>query len=450
MDTSRIVSGVEDYDAFLTLRELDKRAQEVASKYGFELREVGKSEENRPLYIVKAGTGPKNAFVWGFPHPNEPVGSLTIDWLVNYFGTNPAALHESGYTWYFMYTADPDGTKLNEDWFKGNLSLEKYFMHFYRPPANRMIDWTFPVAYKDFQWKKPLKETRVLMDIIDEIKPDIMYPLHNSGFGGAYFFSTRKFDETYYDAVAKLTEKLGIPLHMGEPEEDFMRVIRKPFYFDFGFADYYEHMKKIGRNPNEVLKHGDNSTFYLLKKNPEAVVIKGEVPYFFSGKTANTSPSTKTRREVWLSFIENSRKHLEFAQPSIVQALNILQEPNAWYYLMEDMKRRWDARTDAMKNHVMSSADFDRQATEAEVFDGLLGSYFYSGGLLFGQVRRAALEAGVSQSEVRVLEEKMKECDNVISDKAEWQVLSIKKLVQLQVGVLFETLNALTRDTATK
>ncbi|MEK6854930.1 MAG: M14 family zinc carboxypeptidase [Nanoarchaeota archaeon] len=440
-----ILNNVPDYDSFLTLEELDTRAFELSKKYGFQVREVGKSENNHPMYLIKAGKGSKNAFVWGFPHPNEPIGSLTIDWLVNYFGENPEALGQTGYTWHFMYTADPDGTRLNEQWFKGRLTLDRYFINFYRPPANRMIDWTFPVQYKDFKWKEPLKETRVLMDIINEIKPDLMYPIHNSGFGGAYFFSTRKFDSNYYDSLKRFTEKLGIPLHMGEPEEEFMKEIVKPFYFDFGFVDYYEQMKKIGKNPVDVLKHGDNSTFYLLSQNPKAVVIKGEVPYFYSDKIIDNFPSSKTRREAWLSFLENSKKHLKFVQPIVEKTLDKLQEPNAWYYLMKDMKRRWDIRTEAMRNYVNSSPDFDRKATEAEIFDCLLGSYFYSGGLLFGQVRRAALESGLDSGDVKILKGKIEECSKTISSETDWEVLPIKKLVQLQLGVLFETVNAISR-----
>ncbi|MDO8508232.1 MAG: M14 family zinc carboxypeptidase [Nanoarchaeota archaeon] len=445
MNTDDIFTKVGDYDSFLTLDELDKRAFELSNKYGFEIREAGKSENNHPMYIIKAGRGSKNAFIWGFPHPNEPIGSLTIDWLIDYFGKNSDALRETDYTWYFMYTADPDGTRLNEEWFKGKLTLEKYFNNFYRPPANRMIDWTFPIKYKDYEWSSPLKETRVLMDIIDEIKPALMYPTHNSGFGGAYFFSTRKFDDGYYNNLKKFTQTLGIPLHMGEPEEEFMREIVKPFYFDLGCADYYEQMKKIGKNPLEHLKSGDNSTFYLLSKNPQAVVIKSEVPYFFSKKVMDTSLSSKTRRDMYLSFLENYENNLKFIQPILAKTLNVLKEPNPWFYLMADEKRRWDTRTDAMKNYVSSSPNFDRKATEAELADGLLGSYFYNGGLLFGQVKRALLEAGLNGTDIKAMDDKVRECCEKISSYTTWEVLPIKKLVQLQLCVLFETVNSISK-----
>ncbi|MEK6800648.1 MAG: M14 family zinc carboxypeptidase, partial [Nanoarchaeota archaeon] len=355
MDIKDILNKVEDYDSFFTIEELDKRTKELSEKYDFELREVGKSEGTHSIYMMRVGNGSKKAFVWGFPHPNEPVGSLLIDFLINYFGNNPEKLKEFDYTWYFIYSIDPDGTKLNEGWFKGELTLKKYFQNFYRPSADRMIDWTFPIKYKDFEWNSPLVETKVLMKIMEEIKPDLMYPLHNSGFGGAYFFSTKKFENSYYDEIIKEVNNLGIPLHLGEPEEEFMVEIRKPFYFDFGFKEYYDYQVKLGRNPKEVLKHGDNSTNYLLRKNPSVVVIKGEVPYFYEKEILNNALSDKTRREIWLKMIEESDKNLTFYSKFIQEILKDLKEPDPDYYIVKQLEKKVKIGNHHAKNHVLSS-----------------------------------------------------------------------------------------------
>lgn len=443
MNTEEIIADVPKYTQFYTLEELDKRAIELSKKYNFEIREVGRSELNHPIYLIKAGNAERNAFVWGFPHPNEPVGSMTIDWLVNYFGSNPEALKETNYTWHFMYTADPDGTKLNEDWFKGKLTLEKYFSNFFRPPAHRMVDWTFPVKHNDFVWNAPLKETKVLMEIIDEIKPDLMYPLHNAGFGGAYFLSTKQFSPEYYENIKRLTEEIGIPLHLGEAEEEFMREIVKPFYFDFGFKDYYGNMVKLGRDPKKTLQHGDNSTFYLLGKNPDALVIKGEVPYFYSERIRDQSLSSITRKDLWLDFLKNSKRHLELVQPIISKIREKISSSSPWSYVINNSKEKWDSRSDAMEKYVCSSKDFERWANQAEVLDGIIGSYFYGGGLLFGQVKRAAMEANLPENDIDFLDEKILECSKKINSTTNWKVLPIRNLVQLQLGLLFETINAL-------
>ena len=47
-----------------------------------------------------------------------------------------------GYTWYLVKCIDPDGTRLNEGWFKGPFSIENLARHYYRPPAYQQVAWT--------------------------------------------------------------------------------------------------------------------------------------------------------------------------------------------------------------------------------------------------------------------------------------------------------------------
>ena len=442
METLDILEKVGDYDSFCTLEELDKRAFEQSKKYDFQLKEIGKSELGHPIYMISAGDGGRNALVWGFPHPNEPIGSMSIDFLIDYFGKDKEALRNSGYKWHFIYTADPDGTRLNEGWFKGELDIKKYFLNFFRPPAVRMIDWTFPVKYKDFEWNEPMQETKVLMKIIDEIKPDLMYPLHNSGFGGAYFFSTKAFKEDYYDNITKLCGRLGIPLHMGEPEEDFMKEIKKPFYFHFGFKEYYEAQVKKGANPLETLKHGDNSAHYLLKVNPSAVVIVGEVPYFFDETVFDTALSGITRREAWKGHIQRLHSLFDFYKKVIPQVLEKLDDKDPFSYLLKAEHRRALRGVDLLEK-LISSPEFDRQASNSEVFDCNVTGYFYIIGLGYAQLRRAAIRAGVSESLIKEIDEKMNKSIDDIEAASDWKLFPIKKMVQLQLAVLFETMKQL-------
>lgn len=78
METSDVISKIGDFESFPTLEEMNKKAFN-AERYGFKVNQIGKSLEGRPIYMIKAGEGKKKALVWGFPHPNEPIGALTID-----------------------------------------------------------------------------------------------------------------------------------------------------------------------------------------------------------------------------------------------------------------------------------------------------------------------------------------------------------------------------------
>ncbi len=442
MDISKIMGAVPNHEAFLTVDQLNVLMHKRAREFSLEVKQFGKSSvSGESLHYLKMGSGKKVALVWGFPHPNEPIGTLLIDFLVEYFGRHPDVLKETDYTWYFVYNADPEGARLNESWFGKPFSLMHYFNGFYRPPANRMIDWTFPIEYENAKWNQPLEETKALMGLIDELKPELMYPLHNAGFEAAYFLSTRKFSPGYYERIKEHYRELGIPLNMGEPEEPFMHAIERPFYYDFGFKDYYDHRKKTGGS--DTFLHGDNSTGYLLRVKPSAVVLKAEVCYFLTPALENQNQSELTRRDVWLSYLDIVDKHRELVAPFAEKALEKLKAPHPHFYLMEDFMRGFRAKNSAFREHIRTSAEYEAGATEAEVTTGIIGSYFYGGGLKFAQVRRAALAAGLDQQDILFLEEKMKECADVLDRELDYKAFPIRTLVQAQLVYLLETLEEL-------
>lgn len=443
-NTRELIEKVPEYKEFLVLNELDRKAIE-AENYGFSVEKIGNSSQGRSIYLIKTGMNVrKKALVLGFPHPNEPVGSLSVDFLINYFGENREELEKTGYDWNFIYTADPDGTLLNEGWFKGKMDLKKYFFNFYRPAADRQIEWTFPVKYNDFEWEAKLPETIALMRIMEKEKFELMYPLHNCVFGGAYFFLTRAFDNEFYNNIISMTKFLNIPLDLGEPEERFITAFQKPFYRDFGFKEYYGEQKELGRNPKEVLKHGDNSTHYLLRINPNAIVIKGEIPYFYDPAISNEKESAKTRREAWLDMLDKNNEQMAYALPIVHEAANKLKEGDAHFYIMRLYKEIFERGNKPLRERIISSAEYEKKATYAEIFSTEVISIF-DRALRLGQIRRAAVKAGLDKEIIAGLEKRILDYAEFIDKNSNWNVFPIKKLVQLQVGFLFETMNALER-----
>ncbi len=441
-DVKKIIKDIPEYKEFLTNNELNKKAF-FARNYGFSVEKIGSSSEGRNIYLIKTkGDNKKNALVWGFPHSNEPIGSLTVDFLIDYFGKNRQELEKTGYNWNFIYNADPDGASLNEEWFKGKINLKKYFFNFYRPSANRQIEWTFPAEYGDFRWEAKLPETIALMKIMEKEKFDLMYPLHNSGFGGAYFFLTKDMGNKFYDNVITLAKSLDIPLDMGEPEERFIKAFKIPFYKDFGFKEYYEEQKELGRSPKEVLKHGDNSTHYLLKINSDAMVIKGEIPYFYDKSISDERESDKIRREIWLEMIDEADEQIEYVKPIINKALESLKEGDPHFYIMGAYNEIFKRGNKNLREKIISSDEFDRKANNAELFSVEIGSKF-DRALRLGQIRRASIKAGIDKEIIDGLEIRIRDYAKFIDKNSNWKTFPIKKLVQLQTGFLFETLNNL-------
>ena len=104
----------------------------------------------------------------------------------------PGFLNDLGYTWYIVKCVDPDGLKLNENWLKGPFTVTNYIKNFFRPAGNVQVEWSFPMKYKEYNFNKPLPETVALMSLIEKIKPDFIYSLHNAGFGGVFWYINRE------------------------------------------------------------------------------------------------------------------------------------------------------------------------------------------------------------------------------------------------------------------
>ena len=175
MILNEILDKVPNFTEFMTVKELNDSSEKLASEFeSVELSEIGKSREGRPISYLKIGEGKKCALLFAFPHPNEPIGSLTIEFLSRYLAENPEITKELGYTWYLIKAIDPDGATLNEGWFKGEFDPIKYTRHYYRPAPHEQNEWTFPVKYKKLNFSTPPSETQGLIHLIKEIKPIFM------------------------------------------------------------------------------------------------------------------------------------------------------------------------------------------------------------------------------------------------------------------------------------
>ena len=223
MDFDKIISSIPDYKVFMTMDELDASSLKLAEEYPdtIEIRNIGSTKEDRPLYCLKAGRGSRNALVMGCPHPNEPIGTLMIESLAQTLAEHPEYFEELDYTFYMIKAIDPDGLVRNEGWLKGPFTYYNYARNYFRPAASQQVEWSFPLSYKTLDFNDPIPETQAVMKLIHEIKPSFIYSLHNSGFSGAFWYIHSKDRDKLARAVQKLPlipEKYNSFLHRGEPE----------------------------------------------------------------------------------------------------------------------------------------------------------------------------------------------------------------------------------------
>ena len=447
MNFDHLLQNIPDYKEFLTVEEMDESSRKLAADYPdlVTMWEAGKSRGGHPIYVLKIGEGSRNAFMFGCPHPNEPMGCMMLEYFSRYLCEHEEFRKEFDYTWYLIKSIDVDGTKLNEGWYKGPFTLYNYARNFYRPIGSEQPEWTFPFDYKNYRWDTPIPETQVLMKIIDDTRPAFMFSLHNAGFGGAYWYLTREAPELY-DKLYAAAEKNRVPLHLGEPEAPFIPAFSKAIYKMLGMQDEYDFAEKYGEgDPAEKMYAGDSSDSYAKKYGTFCLVA--ELPYFYSPKIEDTSELPFTRLEAVEQGLKENLEISEDMAHYYDQYRSLCGPDNVFVKIvgrgLDDRKRDYDTEL----NFARQNEDNKKPCKVSEEFDNLIVTKFYkmlSWGLLIRgakyelEHRGGTPEAEMLNRIIPEMEEKLKSLSAEVEEKTQYSVVDIKRLVgvQLESGML--------------
>ncbi|MGM1016962.1 MAG: M14 family zinc carboxypeptidase [Actinomycetota bacterium] len=293
-------AALPDFAGYPRVDELLSQVEELAREYPGLLTStrIGTSRLGEPIRLYTLGDAAvaedreaeaKHCLVVGGIHPNEPIGSHTIIRLLTDLLTDASLRERLGAVWHVIPCIDPDGMRLNEGWFDAPSDATTYFRHFYRPPGNEQVEWTFPINYRSKYFDALLPETQALQRVLDDIRPDYFVPLHNSETGGAYFYVS----EPVGDLVAllhRLPAELDVPLHRGEPESAHFTELA-PAIFESGSAeDVYEWRVENGLDPVPSGAAGQSSTSYARRYGTTSLIA--ELPIWRTYGADDTSPSS--------------------------------------------------------------------------------------------------------------------------------------------------------------
>ena len=440
-DLGTILESVPDYKVFLTVDELSASSHQLAAQYSdvVQVLEIGQSRQGETVEALKIGDGPRKALLFAMPHPNEPIGSMMLEVLAARLAEDQALRERLGYTWTLIKCIDPDGTRLNEGWFKGPFSVTNYARHYYRPPSFEQIEWTFPVDYETLHFDAPLPETRALMSLIEEIRPDFIFSLHNSGFGGVYFYLTEEA-QGLYDPFYRLVEDQDLPLHLGEPEMPYAIPYAKAVYAFPPIASMYDFLKdQTGKDPAEILKAGTSSMDYASRFcDPFGLVC--EMPYFHNPAIHNTAPSDMVRRHAILEGLATHRAEMEMLQEQYAGVADELTVDSPFRAAIAEMLRTWQDRLLAYENWARTDPKTERQATVAEKLDNLVIDRFYrllSLGMFVRLLETQIKSTGSSPGLDAALEATTRwfqERSSALEADLDYSVIPIQKLVRVQLG----------------
>lgn len=439
LDLRQLASDIPDYQTFLTVDELRASTHQLVDEFPelTRLNVIGETRRGDPIELLTIAGGPRQAFVFGAPHPNEPIGTLTIEFLTRRLCEDEGLRQELGYTWHFIKAIDADGMRLNEGWFKGPYTVSNYARHFFRPAPFDQVEWTFPIEYKALRFDRPLPETQALMRVIDEVRPEFLFSLHNAGFGGVYYYVTQECPPLY-KLYHEIPAWYNLPLHLGEPEMSSATKYAPAIFRMLTLEETYDHLEKNGiPDPAAAIQSGASSDGYAQRYGTFTLVV--EMPYFDDPRVNDQTVTGTIRREVILQKLAASDEfdawivgHLDSVRADLRLSTPIRTAVEAFL----GMGKQW---READRHWAQTAEETARPATEAEVFSNLLESRFYSMLVLgmFARMMDGEIASGNHSPAIRAARDaaraRLDEHGAALERDLHYRVLPIRSLVGVQV-----------------
>ncbi|MFO8059318.1 MAG: M14 family zinc carboxypeptidase [Bacillota bacterium] len=448
----RATGDVPDYAAFLTVDELRESTRELATAHPdlAEVTTIGRSRNGDPIEMLSIGSGRLKALLFACPHPNEPVGAMTLEYLSRRLVADDELRESMDCTWHLVKCIDPDATRLNEGWFEGPFTPEHYARNYFRPPSYGQVEWTFPFHYKTVGFDRPLPETRALMDVITEHRPEFMMSLHNAGFGGAYFYISRPCPPLY-PLLHRVVRQQRLPLHLGEPEIPYAEVFDRAIYRMIGRREGYDYLEENSDvDPAEVIS-GGTSSHDFAQEVAGTYTLVCEVPYYYDPRIDDATEADCTRREAVLEGIRIESEFQGRLESAYREVEPVLTRPSPFREAIEEAVEKGRAGIEAKESWARSDPGLDRPATRAEVFDSVARPRFYRLLILGMYLRLLRIERAFGGARPRTrrlelatagAEEFFQQWHRATLSDLDCQVIPIQKLVRVQLGSALYTASA--------
>lgn len=431
-----LVGALPDHSGFPTVDELHRSFEELArSTDRVGRRRIGTSRLGEPIHEFVVGDGPHQAVIVGGVHPNEPIGSWTALHLAEMMLDADGPAEQLATTWHIVPTIDPDGMRLNEDWFADPFDRAHYSRHFFRPAPDSQVEWTFPTDFRDAYFDAVLPETLALMRLIDDVRPDLLVTLHNGEMGGVYYYLSHDEPDLISDLHA-IPDALGLALDTGEPESPHLRTLATAVFAMDHISTYYEYLESIGLDPAPQIR-GSSSASWGARH--DALCLVAELPYWTHPDAGDETPTDEPYRDLVLrtaaamgSSGEALQEILDEAEAHLTLQTPYLEASRAFVPMLGSI-----AETDRRRAPLEPA---ERRATVAERFaceDLVRGFRLRYGGMLLRAIE-AETGAGIAPAPLRALRARMAALyEEWLADAATGATpIPMRTLVGVQLGAV--------------
>jgi hypothetical protein len=318
-------------------------------------RRIGTSRLGEPLRLLSVGHGARNALVVGCPHPNEPIGLRTVLDLAARVAASPELREGIDLSWHFVPCIDPDGTRLNEGWFDGPLTIRGYHENFYRPAREEQPEWTFPVLDERAFFDRMLPETQALARVIDELRPRFQYSLHNADFGGVHFILNGGLPGMA-DDLGRVAAEQDVPLSLGPMDTLGWETV--------GPAVYVMPSAQSLLQTPESVRHGASSAHYAERYGTTTLIT--EVPFWRDARADDVSDAGRSYGDTLRHAAAELRDDVDVLSEMYQRMRPRLVVPSPMRKSIVDQLATASAA--AAVNVMMAERTPERQATVAEAF----------------------------------------------------------------------------------
>ncbi|CAF3456628.1 unnamed protein product [Rotaria sp. Silwood1] len=443
------MDSIPDYSRFFTVDELFNHSRTVALNHTsfVQYQNIGYSQNGEAIPMLTMGNGSKSLLLYACPHPNEPIGSLLIDFLLNTLIDYRQLLLT--YTWHFIPCVDPDGTRLNQGWFSGPFTIRNYARNFYRPRTEEQVEWTFPITYKNYSWTTPSNETQALMYAIRLVQPDFVYGLHNSGFGGMYYYISQPLFDIF-PQLERLPSSLGLFLAKGEAEAPWIIRYASAIFSPLSLPSAYDYYEKYTHsNPVTMMSGGGTSFDYLEEIGlNKTIFLMAELPYFQSPMVTNdTIIPNITRRDVLLQGLDKDNESNAFLMYLLTQIKPVMTFNSSFYRASRSLLELYNTTAASRREAVLNDNSTLVPATVASQADALYISMFYKmliasmlDRAIIWQIQQPSADRKLLENARIELENHLDDWINDIEQNLPYTPIRIRNLVQAQLGAMLTVL----------
>ncbi len=428
----------QNYSEYFFYQELISRMDERSV---FEKKHIGNSTQKTEIFGYTMGKGPIKVLIYGLPHSDEPIGTMTVDALSELISDNREL--ENDFTFFLIPCIDPDGLYLNRGWLKGPFNQMKFFLNRYHRPDKEDIDWSFPINTKNYSYTTTMNETNILRKIIDSYKPELFVTLHSIQFSGIHFYFSNNY-VNLFDKIESFVEKSAIPLQKGTPF-----FIEDGWTYRPGFYRIYTTKEMIRDYIREgidisTLRRGEFSAGYYLEQNPKGIALVPEMPLYYDLELNNLEIGEKTKKETFLECNRIMLETLDYIEPIWNKYREKLNNKNAHFMRIAEIIKNWRKEIkEEMK--ITRKEGSDALATKSEIYSNEKVVKYNSCNTLgsFHQLLNDSKEISKNErnSVILQLENEIESISHDVESETNIQHSDINEMVRIQIFSILATMN---------